>query len=238
MDRYYAETLSAERLLRCYELAPPRVRRYLRAETDFVLERTRRGMAALELGCGYGRILERLLERTDTVVGLDNAAASLRMARERLGPDSSCRLVLGDAGRLPFVAGRFDLVVCIQNGVSAFKVEPRRLIDEALRVARPGGSVLFSSYAERFWESRLEWFRVQAAHGLIGPIDEAATKDGVIVCEDGFRATTAGPRDFARWLTGCDSTWRTVEVDGSSLFCEIEAGGPRPEEGNDAGTQA
>lgn len=238
MDRYYAETLSAERLLRCYELAPPRVRRYLRAEIEFVLERVRPGSPVLELGCGYGRILERLRERAGRVVGLDNSPASLGLARERLGPGSPCLLVLADAGRLPFAAESFDLVVCIQNGVSAFKVEPRRLFEEALRVTRPGGSALFSSYAERFWDSRLDWFRIQAAHGLIGEIDESATGNGVIVCKDGFRATTAAPGDFAAWASGTGRAWRITEIDGSSLFCEVAGEPDGKEEREDAGTQA
>jgi hypothetical protein len=38
---YYAERLAAEKLRRCYEIAPPRVRQYLRAELDFALERFR-----------------------------------------------------------------------------------------------------------------------------------------------------------------------------------------------------
>mgnify|MGYP001828858355 CR=1 FL=1 len=224
MDGYYVETLSAERLLRCYELASPRVRRYLSSEIEFVLERVIRGTSVLELGCGYGRALGPLLERAGRAVGIDTSAASLGLARRRLGGERDCQLVLADAGGLPFAGGSFDLVVCVQNGISAFKVPPRRLIDEALRVTRRGGSVLFSSYAERFWESRLDWFRAQAAHGLIGEIDERATGDGVIVCRDGFRASTAGPREFEEWMAGRGLTWRTVEVDGSSLFCEIEAG--------------
>jgi len=238
MERYYVETLSAERLLRCYELAPPRVRRYLRAEIEFVLDRVEPGTRLLELGCGYGRALAPLLERAARVVGIDTSAASLRLARERVGREEGCDLVLADAGRLPFADGSFDFVVCIQNGVSAFKVPPRRLIDEALRVTRREGKALFSSYAERFWEDRLTWFRAQAAHGLIGEIDQEATGNGVIVCRDGFRATTAGPRDFARWLAGKGLAWRTIEVDGSSLFCVIEAGPSAAQEGDDAGTEA
>ncbi len=52
---YYSTHLAAERLRRCYEIAPTRVRRYLRAEIDFVLSRSGPAADVLELGCGYGR---------------------------------------------------------------------------------------------------------------------------------------------------------------------------------------
>ena len=60
MTGYYTERLAAERLRACYDLAPPRTKAYLEAEIEFVLARTTPSMLALELGCGYGRVLERL----------------------------------------------------------------------------------------------------------------------------------------------------------------------------------
>ena len=39
MRNYYSQKLSAERLRLCYEIAPPRVKRYLEAEIYFVLDR-------------------------------------------------------------------------------------------------------------------------------------------------------------------------------------------------------
>ena len=84
-----------------------------------------------------------------------------------------------------------------------------------------GGIVLFSSYSERFWDDRLQWFRIQAEHGLIGEIDEKLSSNGVIVCKDGFRATTIGPDDFIELTSDLNVTPKIIEVDGSSLFCEI-----------------
>jgi 2-polyprenyl-6-hydroxyphenyl methylase/3-demethylubiquinone-9 3-methyltransferase len=90
-----------------------------------------------------------------------------------------------------------------------------------MRVTRSGKTILFSSYSERFWEDRLEWFRIQSDHGLIGEIDYDATGDGVIVCKDGFRASTVGPDDFVSLTSDFDIIPKITEVDGSSVFCEI-----------------
>ncbi len=218
---YYDDKLSAERLKRVYEVAPPRVRQYLEAEVDHVLGKIRPGDTALELGCGYGRILRRVASKADRVIGIDTSLASLALGREMLSGISNCRLLNMDAVNLAFRDRVFDLVVCIQNGVSAFHVNQRDLIAESVRVTRPGGTVLFSSYSEKFWEDRLEWFQIQSAAGLLGEIDYDKTGDGVIVCKDGFTATTVRPDRFLSLTAEFNVDTTTVEVDGSSLFCEI-----------------
>jgi 2-polyprenyl-6-hydroxyphenyl methylase/3-demethylubiquinone-9 3-methyltransferase len=218
---YYADKLSAERLRRCYEIAPPRVRQYLDAEIQHVLGKLGPSDAVLELGCGYGRALETLAPRAGLLVGIDNAPSSLILAGELLREYDNCRLAAMDAAALGFGAGVFDVVVCIQNGVSAFKVDRRELTRESMRVTRRGGIVLLSSYAHRFWDARLDWFELQAAHGLIGEIDHERTGDGVIVCRDGFRADTVSPDEFRKLAEALGCRPIIEEIDGSSLFCEI-----------------
>jgi len=217
---YYSEKLSAHRLRRCYELAPPRVQHYLEAEIDFVLQYVRPSFRVLELGCGYGRVLARLVDRAATVLGIDTSLESLQLARRELG--GTCQLAAMDAVALAFADAAFDLVICVQNGIAAFGVDKRRLIEEAIRVTGRGGTVLFSTYSEKFWDQRLEWFRMQAAHGLIGELDPQATGDGVIACKDGFRTETVSAEGFRSLLAGYGPP-RITEVDGSSLFCGITA---------------
>lgn len=219
MPGYYENKLAAQRLKRVYGLASDRVRQYLQAEIRFVAEHIRPGDRVLELGCGYGRVLAGLGHDPGRLVGIDTSLASLGMARSELGPRVG--LAAMDAARLGFVDNRFDLVACVQNGISAFKVGPERLISEAYRVVRPGGWLLFSSYAESFWPDRLDWFRAQARAGLLGEIDESATGNGVIVCQDGFRATTFGPGDFTDLAEQLGYRAQVVEVDSSSLFAVI-----------------
>jgi SAM-dependent methyltransferase len=226
MSSYYSQRLSAERLRRCYDLAPPRVQRYLQAEIDFVRDRTRPTDSVLELGCGYGRVLAQLIGAARVVVGIDTSSDSLRLARQLIGDTPSCHLAEMDACAMNFPDHSFDVVLCIQNGISAFGVDRRTLLSEAIRVTAPGGTLLFSSYSPRFWKDRLEWFRIQAAHGLLGEIDEQATGDGVIVCKDGFRATTVSGDEFLALCAECGVEGRITAVDDSSIFCEIRAGGP------------
>jgi len=219
--KYYKDNLSGERLKRVYEIAPERVRQYLEAETTHVVERIERGSTVLELGCGYGRILPRLADKGGTVIGIDTSFDSLLLGRRELGRLSRCHLLCMDAAALAFSDRGFDCVVCIQNGISAFHADQHELIREAARVTRRGGTVLFSTYAGRFWDDRLEWFGLQAEAGLLGEIDYDKTGDGVIVCKDGFTATTVRPSTFLALTQGLDAEVRLVEVDESSLFCEI-----------------
>lgn len=225
MQDYYATALSGARLRRCYDLAPARVQQYLIAEVDFVADRVNPDHHVLELGCGYGRVLQRLAEKARYVLGIDTSHDSLRLARQLLPNRAACGFSRMNAGDLGIREAQFDVVVCIQNGVAVFGVDPQRLAREAVRVTRPGGRVLFSSYAAGFWEHRLLWFRIQAEHGLIGEIDYAGTGDGVITCRDGFQARAMAPENFQMMAAGCELECRVSEVDGSSLMCEMVLGG-------------
>ena len=220
---YYNEHLSGARLCECYEVAPPHVRQYLDAEIEFVRGRLHETDSVLELGCGYGRVAFELARTAARVVGIDTAAESIALARELAGENARGAFWVMDALALEFDDGEFDAVVCVQNGVCAFGVDRLALLREALRVTRPGGRVLFSSYAAGFWPHRLEWFERQAKRGLVGEIDHERTGGGVIVCRDGFRAGAMSPRDFTDLCGRLGLTPAITEVDGSSVFCEVVA---------------
>ena len=128
---YYSDKLSADRLKQVYEIAPPRIKQYLAAELRHVLDRIRPGDTVLELGCGYGRVLAPISEKSSMAVGIDTSMTSLIMGRKELASNRQLTLVRMDAVRLSFRGGVFDLVVCIQNGISAFHVNPRDLIAES-----------------------------------------------------------------------------------------------------------
>ncbi len=221
MREYYEGKLSGDDLQKCYELASLRIRECLDAEIRFVMEQTRGAASFLELGCGYGRVLKRIGLGAKRVVGCDTSPKSLEVARSYVLPRKNIELVRTDASCLAFPANVFGAVVCVQNGISAFGVDRGKLAAEAVRVARPNGRILFSSYSPGIWEERLEWFRAQARERLIGEIDEARTGGGTIVCKDGFRATTVDGDEFVRLFRDLGESVTIREVDRSSLFCVV-----------------
>lgn len=221
MNGYYTEKLSAGRLRRCYEIAPPRVRQYLKAEIRHVLSNISPGDIVLELGCGYGRVIETICAGAMVAIGIDISGESLELGEKLLKGASNYRLFQMNAVSLEFPDRFFDVVVCVQNGISVFHVNKIDLIREAVRVTRREGTVLFSSYSDKFWKDRLEWFYLQSEEGLLGEIDQDATGNGVIVCKDGFRATTVGPDEFISLTSGLGIKPKIEEVDNSSIFCEI-----------------
>ncbi|MFX1481558.1 MAG: class I SAM-dependent methyltransferase [Promethearchaeota archaeon] len=218
MMKYYSDTLAGHRLERCYEIAPPRIIQYLKAELDFVKSYLKPSDTVLELGCGYGRILKELQDSSLSVVAVDTSLESLFYGLNRYLDSHRIQLVQMDAKSTAVRNNFFDAVVCIQNGISAFKIDPFVLVRESLRITKPEGKCLFSTYSDKIWEDRLDWFRLQAEEELVGELDWERTRRGTIVCKDGFVATTFSENDFHKIAHELRTECVTVEVDSSSLF--------------------
>jgi len=218
---YYSEKLSAGKLKKCYQIAPLGIKKYLDAEIKHVLNKIKYSDTVLELGCGYGRVLQKTCEKAKEVIGIDISRPSIELAKKLLKKNLNCQLFQMNAINLKFPNYYFDMVICVQNGISAFKVNKKELIKEAVRVTRRGGLVLFSSYSEKIWEERLKWFLLQSRAGLIGEIDINATGNGIIITKDGFRATTIGPVEFSSLTSELNLDINIEEVDNSSIFYEI-----------------
>jgi len=218
---YYKDKLSGTRLLKCYEIASPRIRQYLDAEIQFVLSNLHHTDLVLELGCGYGRVMRAVAPSVSMIVGNDASKESLELAQSYMKPYRNYRIVQMDASSMAFPSFTFEAVFCIQNGISAFGVDKKRLIAEAIKVTKNNGTILFSSYSPKIWEDRLDWFRKQSQAGLLGEIDEEKTHDGTIICKDGFRATTVSDSLFVELFSGFGLDTSIKEVDESSIFCKV-----------------
>lgn len=100
----------------------------------------------LDLGSGTGRTTEHLLRRAGAVHGLEASEEQLEIVAEK-GELRDADLVRGDAHWLPYADETFDHVVSI--GSILYWQEPGRVLSEACRVTKPGGTILVMGFNKR-----------------------------------------------------------------------------------------
>jgi len=132
IDRYYERSHRIVRWLERRRLALLRAVAQPRADDQ-----------VLEVGCGGGHVLERFADSART--GIDLSPSMIVRSLRRLGP--SVNLLRGSAEDLPFADGSFEIVLCTE--VLEHTREPRRVIEELMRVAAPGARVVVSIPNER-----------------------------------------------------------------------------------------
>ncbi len=95
-----------------------------------------RAARVLDVGCGTGRWVRRLEEHGLSVVGIDQSAEMLSLARKRgtLSP-----LVSGEVQNLPFRDESFEFVSAVTVIQHVRPQEQVRALSEMVRVLRPGG---------------------------------------------------------------------------------------------------
>ncbi len=99
------------------------------------------GSRVLEVGCGTGAITRSIAQwpGVSTAVGVDPSAVFVAKARELARDLASLTFETGDGRALPFSAASFDAVVF--HTTLCHVLEPQVMLDEAVRVLRPGGCV-------------------------------------------------------------------------------------------------
>ena len=171
----------------------------------------------LDLGCGTGRSLQ-LLDRADSVVGVDPSPALLGRARRRA---PGVPLVVGRAEQLPFADRSFDTVVSALVFCSV--EEPHTALREIRRVLGPGGTLRMMEHVRstRSWAARLQdaaqpaWTLLSGGCHPNRPTEQTVERAGFRIEMAGRRARRAMRMFVARPLDDQLSASLPEESDGS-----------------------
>lgn len=170
-----------------------------------------RGSRWLDVGCGTGALLGRIVEfaSPSTVSGIDSSDGFLATARGFLGDFAT--LQVADAQRLPFDDDSFDAVV--SGLVLNFVPEPGVAVAEMRRVAEPGGvvGVYVWDYGGKMELMRYFWDAVVA-------LDPDATD-----LDEGERFPLCDPDSLARLFTDAGFTdVATRPIDVPTRFSDFD----------------
>ena len=103
-----------------------------------------KGMSVLDVGCGTGFQLEIYRKYQCVLHGIDASPSLLAIARERLGDAADLRL--GDATRVPFEDGSFNLVTATMVLHEMAPETRARVMGEMKRVLERGGRILLIDF--------------------------------------------------------------------------------------------
>jgi 2-polyprenyl-3-methyl-5-hydroxy-6-metoxy-1,4-benzoquinol methylase len=160
------------------------------------------GGRLLEVGCGYGLLLDEARRRGYEVEGVELSAEAVRYARERLGLPVR-EMALEDATLEAAADGeRYDAVVAVD--VLEHLDDPVAALDRLCALLAPGGALLTvngdpSSLVARVAGSR--WWCYEPAHACLIPrrkLRELIHARGLVVVAD---ATTVHSFSLRYWLT-------------------------------------
>ena len=110
------------------------------AEWGFGFIGSEKAACSLDCGCGGGANVNRLLERSDTVYGLDYSDVSVAKAKE-FNADAICKnrcmILQGDVCSLPFADNSFDIVTAFETVY--FWQDIEKAFSEVYRALKSGG---------------------------------------------------------------------------------------------------
>ena len=102
--------------------------------------------SVLEIGCGYGGLMQDIADDVRTIHGVDVHEAPIAQARTFLAEKANAHVAVYDGVTLPFEAGAFTVVYCflvLQHLPRAFVP---LIIAEAYRVLADGGRMCMQTY--------------------------------------------------------------------------------------------
>jgi ubiquinone/menaquinone biosynthesis C-methylase UbiE len=114
-------------------------------------------MIVLDVACGAGHATEPVAAKVRQVIGIDLTPELLDLGARRLRANGIANVLLqeGNAEALPFADESFD-IVCCRSSLHHFG-EPRRAVDEMVRVCRPGGRVVLHDLVAPSPEMRADY---------------------------------------------------------------------------------
>ena len=153
VKRFY-ETFDFERMID--KKSPELIQEFLDGEIEFINKHIKNNSSILEIGCGYGRLLQILAKNSKKVIGIDFSKNMVNLSKNNLGNHQNVIIELMDANKLSFKDNSFDYVVCLDNSFGNMPKIEQEVINEMKRVCKIGGEIIISVFSDNAKNTQME----------------------------------------------------------------------------------
>ena len=152
----------------------------------------------LDIGCGGGANIARLLQRTQqgTATGIDFSPVSVRKSTKvnaQAIREGRCKVLEGNVANLPFAEGSFDMVTAFET--IYFWPDIEHCFNEVKRVLKPGGQFVIVNESDGSGEMDAKWESMIEAMHTYKPEEIRHHLTNV-----GFRDLNITVNEEKRWL--------------------------------------
>lgn len=101
--------------------------------------------SVLDIGCGSGELTTLIAKKAKHTVGIDRSKEWIALCKNTYQTNHNLRFILADGAKLPFENSSFDMIVMNMVLLNVeTKNHVQRIFNEAARVLKPGGTLIFS----------------------------------------------------------------------------------------------
>jgi ubiquinone/menaquinone biosynthesis C-methylase UbiE len=131
----------------------------LESEKEYLLEAIPVDAKVLDIGCGTGRNIKIISEKTGYITGVDVDEDAIDSIRAIFTSVATTSFVHADARKLPFEENTFDIVTFLEI-IGNLGENKKSALKEAVRVLKKDGLLIVNAYSEDALPERLKMYEV------------------------------------------------------------------------------
>ena len=137
----------------------PAYKELIDTERAYLIEKVAADSKVLDIGCGDGRNIKSILNKTTQVVGIDNDEVAVSDAKQNFSNVPSIQILHAEAIKIPFEDSVFDVVIffdILQNLGS----QKEKALHEARRVLTKDGMIILCAYSDHGFDERIKMYNI------------------------------------------------------------------------------